>query len=268
MSHKYRIIRMAILAFLLLTRCEEQSDIAFQLSQRFMVADCIITNEFKNHELKLYWSNQTMNGKPEGIEGAVSFLTDGIHSVFFKEDSMCKGLYKSELPFRASAGLTYRLVVSVNGISDTAYAEMTGIAPFKPVEIVPDDSLFRFVYKEDDLPSMTEMYYDWSKNPDFCQSYGSCHAAETFYTLNNIDIGAEFAPEKQKIRFPRKTILLRKKFSLTEEHQRFLRSLLLETEWRGGIFDVEQGSVPSGFQHGVKGFFAACMVLSDTTFFE
>jgi hypothetical protein len=82
--------------------------------------------------------------------------------------------------------------------------------------------------------------------------------------LNNIDIPEEFGPDKQEIWFPKGTILTRKKYSLSNEHQDFIRSLVIETQWRGGLFDIEQGNVPSNFKNGVRGWFGVCMVITDT----
>jgi hypothetical protein len=78
--------------------------------------------------------------------------------------------------------------------------------------------------------------------------------------VNNI-----FGPAKDTIYFPAGTKIIRRKYSLSKEHQDFIRTLLIETEWRGGIFDVQQGNVLTNISNGARGFFAACMVLSDTT---
>jgi hypothetical protein len=228
--------------------------------------DCIITNEMKYHELKLYLSSTGLNQQPEGISDAVITLSDGDTTLSFTEVEA--GKYLSSVPFRASAGHEYSLSVTCLGISDTAHAEMVAITPLESFEITAYDSLFRFVYYPGNQPSMTEIFYDWSAVPGYCESYGACRASETYYTLDNIDVSKMFSPERIVIPFPRNTEIIRKKYSLSESHQEFIRSLLLETDWRGGVFDVEQGNVPTNFSHGIRGWFAACMVLSDTTYFD
>jgi hypothetical protein len=250
----------------LIVSCEKMTTWDIQPSERFPVADCIITNELKIHEVNLYLSSTGLNQQPEGISGAVITLMSRIDTFVFAEAEA--GKYRSVIPFRASAGNEYRLAVTGQGISDTAHAEMVTIAPLGDFEIVAYDSLFRFVYYSERQPSMTEVSYDWSAVPGYCETYGSCRASEVFYTLNNIDVSKMFAPDRIVIPFPRNTKIIRRKYSLSEDHQQFIRSLLLETDWRGGIFDVEQGNVPTNFSHGIRGWFAACMVLSDTTYFE
>lgn len=248
--------------------CEEKTTWDINSSERFIVADCIITNEYKNHELKLYYSSSALNQKPEAVSGAIVKISDGTNQTEFIEKADEPGKYISADAFMASAGNTYLLTISLNGISDSAYTEMAAINPLEPFEIVESDSLYRFLYNQSPQPSMTEVFYDWSAVPEYCTAYGSCQAAETFYTLDNIDVSKIFAPEKITIRIPRGTQIIRKKYSLNEEHQKFIRSLLIETEWRGGVFDTEQGNVPTNFTGEIRGWFATCMVLSDTTLFD
>jgi hypothetical protein len=41
---------------------------------------------------------------------------------------------------------------------------------------------------------------------------------------------------------------------------------MMETEWRGGLFDVERGNISTNLSEGAIGYFAASTVLSDSTF--
>ncbi len=248
--------------------CEKQTNWDFQSSDKFIVADCILTNELKNHEIRLYESSPCYNIQPKGISGAIIEISDGWQRFSFIEDTAEKGKYISSSPFRASAGNLYQLMISIGGIADTAYAEMVPVTPLENMAIVEYDSLYRIIQGSGPGASMTEVYYDWSAVPEYCRLFSSCSASEVYYSLDYIDPGKEFAPERIVIPFPRKTVIVRKKFSLSDEHQMFIRSLLLETEWRGGFFDIEQDNVITNFHHGIRGWFAACMILSDTTFFE
>jgi hypothetical protein len=265
--NKFLILISAIL-LLLLVSCEEKTTWELQSSEIFAVADCILTNELKPQELRLYRSSDKLNELPAGISGAVVEIFDGGQRVNFVEEDTEAGKYVSVVPFRATAGIKYRLTISLGEKSDTAYAEMFGIRPLDDIDIAPKDSLYRLVYHESQDASMMEVYYDWSAMPDFCSRYGSCEASEVFYTLDNIDAEKIFAPDRQIISFPEKTSIIRRKYSLSPAHQQFVRALLLETEWRGGLFDAEQGNVPTNFSHGVRGWFGACMVVTDTTYFE
>ena len=154
--------------------------------------------------------------------------------------------------------------MAFDGYADTAWAEMTGVEPLDDPDVVPSDSLFRLIYHNSRNASMTEVEYDWSAVPGYALTYGAARAGEVFYTLDNIDPGKEFAPDREKILFPTHTTITRRRYALTTDHQAFIRALLLETDWRGGFFDAEPGNVPTNFSHGVRGWFAACSVVSDT----
>jgi len=255
---------LLILAF----ACERENDWDLQHSESFLITDCIITNELKRHELNIYWSADSMNQPVTGFSGASVELADGLGTISFSEDPLISGKYISEVDFRATLGRIYRLVISWEGQSDTAFASMTGVAPLGETNIQPDGEYYKYIFSPTGSGYMLEVYYNWSGVPGYCEQYGSCQALDVFYALDNIDPGKLFAPDRQIIFFPKNTTIIRKKYSLTQEHQDFARSLLLETEWRGGVFDAEAGNVPTNFRNGLRGWFAACMVVSDTTFFK
>lgn len=260
---------LTYIAFLLvLVACEQKTDWDIHEGEPFLVADCIITNELKNHDFYLYWSSAELNHTPEGYSGATVELNDGSNKIIFTGDPVNPGRYVSVIPFIATAGIKYSMVVKYAGFSDTAFASMTGVSPLEELQTGASDEYYHYVFNPASPAYMLEVYYDWSDNAAYCAQYGACDASEVFYSLHNIDVGKIFAPDKQIIRFPHSTRIIRRKYSLNEDHQAFIRSLLLETEWRGGFFDTEQGNVPTNFGHGLRGWFGACTVVSDTTYFE
>jgi hypothetical protein len=261
LPYRYKIVGW-LLGIAFFSGCEEQVQWDLEPSESVIVVDAIITNELKQQEVYVYSSSATYNVENMPISEAEVKLWDGTQFYNF-EPSDTPGLYVSS-PFAASINKAFALIISYENISDTAVAVMEAITPFKNDTVFYKDGLYRFIYGGSDLPAMTEVYYDWSHDSDYCQSYGNCSAQSTHYTLSNVDIAEEFGPAKQEIWFPSGTILVRKKYSLSTDHQDFIRSLLIETEWRGGLFDMEQGNVPTNFNHGVKGWFGVCMVISDT----
>jgi hypothetical protein len=91
-----------LILLLLTLSCEKMTTWDIQPSERFPVVDCIITNELKYQELRLYMSSTGLNQQPEGISGAVITLGDGLTTYSFAEVEA--GKYLSTVPFRASAG--------------------------------------------------------------------------------------------------------------------------------------------------------------------
>ncbi len=261
-SHLFIFLITAFIIISLLS-CEEKTSWELEKASPVIVVDALITNELKSHHIQLSTSFQELNGTPQMLSGAGLEIAYEDSSYQFTESTLQPGHYYSE-PFRAVAGKRYRLTLQYKNFSDTAFALMTGISPLKELITQKNNLLYKYVYTGSSQPAMTEIYYNWSHLDTFCTYYGACNAMETYYTLSSIDISEEFGPEKQIIRFPAGTKIIRRKYSLSDAHQRFIRSLLLETEWRGGLFDVEQGNVPTNFKHSTRGWFACCTVLTDS----
>jgi hypothetical protein len=73
-----------------------------------------------------------------------------------------------------------------------------------------------------------------------------------------------FAPNSQNINFPMGTVLIQRRYSLTDEHATFIRSLLLETAWQGGLFNTASANITTNLSQGAVGFFGACGVVEKT----
>jgi hypothetical protein len=250
--------------------CEKEIPWTFQEDTNSrLVVDGIISNEIKPQCIKLSHTNSKKNQGWQPVSGASVRVRNSHASYEFTESDSVAGYYYSEI-FQAAVGDTFQLTITFESASYEASAEPVPVTPMQPAVYVKDDStnLFRFNYTEEDQPSMTEVFYDWSSIPDYCTTYGNCYAQETFYSLNNVDVNELFSAPKQTIYFPAGTIFIRKKYSLSDAHQEFIRSLLMETDWSGGIFDVEHGNTKTNLSNGALGFFATCMVISDTTIVE
>jgi hypothetical protein len=239
-----------------------------QKSESVPIIDALLTSELKIQKINVYFSSQELNSEPRPVTNALIKVVTNENEYLFIESDTTEGLYLSKNPFRCATGIKYKLIVLAHDIQDTATAEMVGITPMQSYDIIASDSLYRFLYHEDNAFSFTEVVYDWSSNDEMCLRYNSCIASEHFYTFDNLDVNKLLPPEKQIIRFPSGTKIIRHKYSLHSHHRDFLRSLLLETEMRGGLFDVEQGNVITNFKHGIRGWFGVCMVKSDTIQFS
>ena len=263
MSHiKYYIL---FILLLLVSSCEKEINWKIKEDkQDLLVVDGILTNEFKPQNIKLSHSYQELNSPVRPFTGANVYISDSTTTYQFTESTDEPGNYFS-LPFRAFTGKTYQLTIETGSTSFTAKAFAVPVVPLNKIRINKSGNLFTYDYLESSSPSMTDIFYDWSESADYCIVYGFCSASETYYTLNNVDVSKAFKPERQIIEFPSGTTVIRKNYSLTADHQAFLRSLLMETDWRGGLFDVQAGNVNTNISNGAKGYFAVCMVVSDTT---
>ncbi len=105
---------------------------------------------------------------------------------------------------------------------------------------------------------------DWKTTAD-CLPGNTCEGRIVFYDLKTIDVNEIYKPGKTEFLFPVNSTIIRKKYSISSAYRTFLRSVLSETEWRGGLFDVERANATTNLSAGAIGFFAVTSVVSDTT---
>ena len=74
-----------------------------------------------------------------------------------------------------------------------------------------------------------------------------------------------FRPDKQDVYFPVGTKVVRRKYSMNQFQEDFVRTLMAETEWRGGLFDVQPGNVQTNLSEGAVGYFSVSQALTDST---
>ncbi|MEN8156659.1 MAG: hypothetical protein ABFS10_06900, partial [Bacteroidota bacterium] len=94
------------------------------------------------------------------------------------------------------------------------------------------------------------------------------HALIYHYSLGSVDVNRIFPPDREHVRFPPGTIVFREKESVSREYEEYLRGMLSETDWRGGIFDVLPGNARTNLSEGAIGYFTAGEVIRDTVVVE
>jgi hypothetical protein len=116
-------------------------------------------------------------------------------------------------------------------------------------------------------PSYVEHFITW-QHTNVCTEQSLCKGRLIHYDLKTVDVNEMFKPEQENFYFPDQSIVVRRKYSLSAAYKTYLRSMLSETEWRGGNFDVQRSNVPGNLSEGATGFFAVCSVVSDTTLIQ
>lgn len=272
MLNRIKIIVGFLLAISFLS-CEKKANWKLNSSQNsFLVVDGIITNEFKNHKIILSLSVKDLNEPAETLSDAVLIVSDGNESYNFIEDTISPGTFISEAKFTGVINRTYTLNIDYNDNIYSAAANMVPVSvsdplPYSPVQ---DTNLYYIATGITNFnPSESAMYevvLDWSE----VSGYENMPLHETsahmfFYILTTIDVNQIFAPGPEIVMFPQGSLMIQRKYSLSSQHEEFIRSLLIETHWHGGNFDIEEGNVYTNLSAGAIGFFGACSVLSDTS---
>jgi hypothetical protein len=264
-----------VLLIILLPSCEEKTNWEIvQGDLKMVVVDAILTNEVKQQTLKLSKPFGNINGESIPVSGAVVTVSNGTAEMNFAELPENPGTYLGEEPSGASIDKTYTLTVQTGG---KVYSASTGMVPViasMPLQVIAADNNLRKVnwtapgYNPDDL-AMYEVRISWSHLVDSTLTDTLTEARMMHYTLNTIDVShIVFPQEKEEVLFPAGSILIVRKYSLTEDFAAYLRALLAETEWQGSLFEDARGNLPTNISNGGLGYFSACSVVADTVVAE
>ncbi len=256
-----------IFILLLLFSCEEKID--WDLNTRnlpLLVIEGMISNERKPHRVILSKPVTKLNETPEPAEGAIVAITDGTNIFLLSEDARNPGTYYTDSSIQGVTGQTYYLYINWNNREFIDSAYMPPVEPLKPFiyRKTQENPVFYLLGDQaSSEPSIVKVYYDWSHlvNESLKEE---AMALSYYYSLNTIDVNEMFKPDQEKVYFPAGSVVFRKKFSVSAKYQNFLRSMLMETEWKGGVFDVLPASIPGSNQGRAVGIFSASSVVSDT----
>ncbi|MEP5612456.1 MAG: DUF4249 family protein [Cyclobacteriaceae bacterium] len=247
--------------------CEEISDQGLDTTATpLLVVDGRLTNERIRQEVKLSLTFEDLNQVAPAVTDAFVLINDGASNFVLTHDDTRPGTYLTDT-LQALFGKFYTLSINHNGNQYFAFATSaigTSLPPLAVEEL--DSEEVRFIHNET-IPSITEVDITWQEIN--AQGIPSMQQKEAFfYTLDVLDITKTFAPDKAPLTFPKGAIVHRKKYSLTDQHQNFLRSFLSEVDWRGGGFDAAAGNVLTNLSDGAVGYFSVSMVDSDSTVVE
>jgi hypothetical protein len=239
------------------------------VNQNLVIVDATIVDTMGAQQVKLTRTVQELNQPPAAVSGAIVRITDADSTVNLTENPANSGIYLTSDKFIAQLGKTYTLLVFWN---DQVYSAKTSMVPgtaFPALHYTKndDDDLYQIDYIASafstDKPAMWEILLDWSKVPGYEQADPAItHARKLFYTLPTLDVGEIFPPPVENISFPAGTVITERRYSLNPDHAAFIRALISETNWQGGLFSSEPANVMTNMSTGAAGWFGACALTS------
>jgi hypothetical protein len=230
-----------------------------------LAVEGVLTNENINHKVKLSFPYQTLNGVPTPVSGAiVTIQQDNATLYTLTELPVASGEYYTPV-FRAVVGSVYTLVIQHEGKEYSAQDSAVPVEPLTELDYkrVNDDYTLN-LNQSGQSANYVDHDISW-KNTEACLGNDGCDGRIVYYDLKTTDVNEIYKPDKVEFLFPVGTTIIRKKYSVSTAYRAFLRSVLSETEWRGGVFDVERANAISNLSTGAIGFFAVTSVVSDTT---
>ena len=255
----------AVLVCMLSTACEEPIQAPLSsVDVDELVVEGMLTSENTNHLIKLSRPYKTQNENPVPVTGATVTITEGSSVYPLAESPAGSGHYITP-PLRAIAGKTYMLFIQYQGKVYGAQDSPPAVETLRPLQYKKADDLYTLVLNPSGQdPNFISHSISWA-NTTACTSGASCEGEIVYYDLKTIDVSEIYKPGKDDFNFPLNTVVIRKKYSVSPSYKAFLRAVLSETEWRGGVFDVQRADVPTNLSEGAIGFFAVSTVVSDTT---
>lgn len=254
------------LVFWLLFACQEVP-IDFPLQSQnltILVIEGTLTNERINHRIKLSHPYTNQNGKSVPASGALVSITDGTNSVVLTEFPVGSGEYFTP-PARAVFGRTYTLSIQYQGNTYFAKDNSEPVEPLQAFDYKKVNDLYALnLYEAGQGANFIDHQISW-KNTSACITGAKCEGRVVYYDLKTIDVNEIFKPDKAAFYFPVNAIVIRRKYSVSPACKAFLRTVLSETEWRGGVFDVQRANADTNLSNGAIGFFAVSTMVSDTT---
>lgn len=261
-------IHIALL--LLLSACVKETDYELPAyTGSYIVVDGILTDEARAQYIYIHYNKSGLNDEAIPISGAEVIISNEEATYQLTEDAEEAGKYITDSIVVAQLDRNYSLLILHEGKIYSAQAYMLSGKTFPELSYKKneDNDLYRIDYVasafEADDPAMWEVVIDWSSVPGYeHEDPEACFKRLLFYTLPTLDVSQVFAPLVEQISFPAGTRIDEHRYSLTPEHAAFVRSLLLETSWQGGVFPSDPANVSTNLSEGALGFFGVCAVNS------
>ena len=256
-----------IIVLLFIFSCEDRIEKSLKVENSdLLVVEAVLTNENQNHKITLTHPYYAINGKAIPAAGAGVFVIEGSNVVYsVTEDPPGSGEYFTE-EMTAVFGRQYTLLVQYQGKIFSALSNSVPVEPLESIQYqrATNDFYRLSVTDSGNEPNYIDYSISWNSTP-VCLPGELCEGRVVYYDLKTIDVNSLFKPDQKDFTFPVGSIVIRKKYSVSPGYKSFLRSVLSETEWRGGVFDIQRANATSNLSEGAIGYFAVSSVVSDTT---
>ena len=261
-------IEIAAIFCIGLSSCEELINKNFYNTPTAkLVVDALITNKDGESYVKLSLPATKPNEVPQAVSDALVLVTDGTNTEIVAEEELQPGLYKPAAGKIGVSGKIYMIYIQAGDFIDSAFTYILPVTPlgeFKTQADEPNPGYFFISGENSDNSSMIR----YTVIPPGCNQSDSCRVEFSEFKLSSFDIPQIFSPNKDDTSFPIGSTVIRKKYSINPEYESYIRAMLSETEWRGGLFDVQAGNPKGNFGENTLGFFAGCSLAMETVVIE
>jgi hypothetical protein len=240
---------LVILPMLFLS-CEEKIDWSLDTNvPKVIVVEGLLTDERKAHEVRISEPMADPNSTPQPVSGALVVIseTGQVVNRAYRLREVQPGQYLTDSMVRAVYGRLYTLHILYEGQDywgDSYMVPVDELDTLKYQKVPGKELWYELIFRETPNPSMVEIDLNWGHLIGFRNlPPEQTQAKIIYYTVKSIDVNKIFKPAKERVPFPVRTRVTRKQYSMNQSQEEFVRTLMAETEWRGGLFDVQPGTV-------------------------
>lgn len=226
-----------------------------------IIVESLFTDEEKVQFVKLSQSVPVnYNGEVKPVSNATVFISDGSKIFTMLEKSVGSGIYETLGYVKGEVGKTYQLNIISDGKVYSATDKMEPVTPIVPIEYGSKNAGGFYEWSVPNNHSLSPgVTYQW--NVEFLHLTGE-KTSVTYYNFTGLETTSLFALNQmsQSVRFKTGTVITQKKYSLSADYYKFLKAIYTETDWRGGLYDVNPANAPTNLTNGAGGYFRASSV--------
>jgi hypothetical protein len=259
-------VASVIVVIFLFVGCAEQVNIEDYIpntpSDR-LVVEGLITSEYARHTVKLSRSGKVAADHYDPATGANVTISDGITTYILSEHD--PGIYLTD-SLKGILGNRYTLNVNFEGQVYEASDTMVPVSEFGRADEItlaprPKDPTKGYTVNQLIVFGKPAVGNIKIENPTPADEFTEL----TYYVFPGIDPDNIFLNfTDASLTYTEGTQFTQTKFSLSTPHYQFLRALLLETEYNGGVFGSVRSNVPTNVSNGGLGFFGASEAIHRT----
>ena len=260
-----------------LISCREEYDLKPLTEEPQLVIDGQITNEYRRHTVRLRQSGGYLaKGDYPPVSGAVVYIKEKEQSILLHETEA--GVYQTD-SLAGRPETLYTLHIDWNGQIYTATDSMGAVPlPFEPTPFINEEGRRVFEYRRHQFGFPEAHQWRLVLEPKDSSQFSKIDVSElgqqigvnvtspgtyrfTYYTHPNIEVNGLMNFEEAHFyayRPGRKATQIR--YHLSKNYYAFLRSLFMETEWRGSLFASTPANIKGNISQDGLGYFSACAV--------
>jgi len=265
---------------LVLSSCTEPIDLDLNTDENVrLVVDGMLTTESKAHLIDLSLTTDYFEeGIPDRAKDAVVTISDG--SITETLSELEPGKYFTSENFAGEENKTYTLSIDYDGKLYTSTSFLPTVAtldsmkveffeeeenPFEEEEGQPANNYMVIPYFQE--PSQPGDYYIFKMLIN--GEYFTGSITDYFFT-DDTAVNGSYIGDAEFFRFYAEVgdTITFEQFSITQEVYDNLQAVLLETAFRGGLFDGAPANVPANIDNGAVGAFIASDVESKSIVIE